>query len=198
LLGVVSSGPRHCLAGAACCAGRWTFRPTCGGFGIARLVSAAGWPIAILRTVSLGAGLAWAGSGTHRPHQRCLFRIGRAKYVQWFFGEACRQACWHSTRRTGNHLPGGRCPRWPFLCGGCGAYGVGRRGCCCSPISRHIRRLNRWFLTIAGSMDAITPTRGLRQALLMVKHPLRPWRLAPPLLASFAAIVVAHDRLSVA
>ena len=57
--------------------------------------------------------------------------------------------------------------------------------------------LNRWFLTIAGSMDAITPTRGLHQALLMVEHPLRPWRLAPPLLASFAAIVVAYDRQSV-
>jgi hypothetical protein len=57
--------------------------------------------------------------------------------------------------------------------------------------------LNRWFLTVAGSVDAITPALGLRQALLIVEHPLRPWELAPPPLASFAAIVVAHDRLSV-
>jgi hypothetical protein len=31
------------------------------GFGIAQLVSTAAWPIAILGSVSLGAGLAWAG-----------------------------------------------------------------------------------------------------------------------------------------
>jgi hypothetical protein len=31
------------------------------GFGIAQLVSTAGWPIAILGSVSLGVGLAWAG-----------------------------------------------------------------------------------------------------------------------------------------
>jgi hypothetical protein len=57
--------------------------------------------------------------------------------------------------------------------------------------------LNRWFLTVAGSVDAITPALGLRQAPLIVEHPLRPWGLAPPPLASFAAIVVAPDRLSV-
>ena len=57
--------------------------------------------------------------------------------------------------------------------------------------------LNRWFLTIAGSVQRDHPDTGLRQALLIVEHPLRPWELAPPPLASFAAIVVAHDRLSV-
>jgi hypothetical protein len=31
------------------------------GFGIAQLVSTAAWPIAILGSASLGAGLAWAG-----------------------------------------------------------------------------------------------------------------------------------------
>ena len=31
------------------------------GFGIAQLVSTAAWPIAILGSVSLGAGLAWPG-----------------------------------------------------------------------------------------------------------------------------------------
>jgi hypothetical protein len=36
--------------------------------------------------------------------------------------------------------------------------------------------LKRGFLTIAGSVDAITPVLGLRQALLIVEHPLRPWR----------------------
>jgi hypothetical protein len=45
---------------------------------------------------------------------------------------------------------------------------------------------------MTGDRAVLNPT-----ALLMVEHPLRPWRLAPPLLASFAAIVVAHDRLSV-
>jgi hypothetical protein len=31
------------------------------GFGIAQLVSTAAWPIAIVGSVSLGAGLAWPG-----------------------------------------------------------------------------------------------------------------------------------------
>jgi hypothetical protein len=38
------------------------------GFGIAQLVSTAAWPIAILGSVSLGAGLAWPGyRGWHAP-----------------------------------------------------------------------------------------------------------------------------------
>ena len=46
------------------------------------------------------------------------------------------------------------------------------------------------FVTVAG---AITPALELRQALLIVERPLRPWRLAPPPLASFATIVVARS-----
>jgi len=62
---------------------------------------------------------AWPGpdisSGTHRPSQMCLCQKGRPDYERWIFGEPCRQACWHSTPRAGDHLPGGRCPGWPFF-----------------------------------------------------------------------------------
>jgi hypothetical protein len=100
------------------------------GFGIAQLVSTAAWPIAILGSVCLGAGLAWPGYRLwHTPAASdVLVSKGRPEYEQRIFGEPCRQACWHSTPGTGDHLPGGRCPGWPFLRGGGGADGVGAVG----------------------------------------------------------------------
>jgi hypothetical protein len=46
------------------------------GFGIAQLVSTAAWPIAILGSMSLGAGLAWPG---YRLWHTCWFRSACGK-----------------------------------------------------------------------------------------------------------------------
>jgi hypothetical protein len=60
---------------------------------MAQLISTAAWPIAILGSVSLGAGLAWAAIGccTHRPPQRRLFQKGPSEYEHWLFGKSRRE-----------------------------------------------------------------------------------------------------------
>ena len=52
------------------------------GFGIAQLVSTAAWPIAILGSVSLGAGLAWPGYRLwHTPAGSDLLAANRSTQV---------------------------------------------------------------------------------------------------------------------
>jgi hypothetical protein len=57
------------------------------GFGIAQLVST-GWPIAILRCASLGAGPAQlpAMAGTGRPD--CSFQLSRHEHEHWVVGQS--------------------------------------------------------------------------------------------------------------
>jgi len=166
------------------------------GFGIAQLVSTAAWPIAILGSASLGAGLAWPG------------------YRLWHTGRL-RGACFRkadlsmSTGSSENPVAqrAGTPHRVRVIISGWSLSSLGfvvavvlmssAPWVLLQPDQQTRTELNRWFLTVAGSVDAITPALGLRQALLIVEHPLCPWELAPPPLASFAAIVVAHDRLSV-
>jgi hypothetical protein len=79
------------------------------GFGMAQLVSTAAWPIAILGSVSLGAGLAWAGYRLwHTPAASdVLVQKGRREYEQRIFRESRREPARHCSPRTGDHLSGG-------------------------------------------------------------------------------------------
>ena len=90
------------------------------GFGIAQLVTTAAWPIAILGSVCLGAGLGWAG---YRPWQTptasdvVASDRTTAPYEHRICEETRRETTGHCTPRTGDHLSGGRHTR-RFSCGG--------------------------------------------------------------------------------
>jgi uncharacterized membrane protein len=127
----------------------------------------------------------------------CLFQKGRPEHEQRIFGEPCREACWHSTPRTVDHLPGGRRPGWPFFVVAV-VLMASAPWVLLQPDQQTRTKLNRWFLTVAGSVDAIAAgvllTLALqpRRTLLIVEHAMAAivaGVLILPFQPSFAAIL---------
>jgi hypothetical protein len=117
------------LPGWCSAPGRWAFRPTYwvrdSPAGLDRMADR---DLAVCES-RRRPGLARLSALAHTlAASDVLVSKGRPEYERWIFGEPCRPAYWHSTPRTGDHLPSCRCPRWPFLRGGCGAYGVDALG----------------------------------------------------------------------
>ena len=113
-------------------------------------------------------------------------------------GRALRWLCrWHSTPRKGDHLPGGCRAGRSVLYGGRGADGVG--AWVLWQLDQVARtELNRWFLTVAGSVDAIAAGVLLalalqpRRTLLIVEHAMAAivaGLIILPFQPSFAAIL---------
>ena len=113
-------------------------------------------------------------------------------------GRALRWLCrWHSTPRKGDHLPGGCRAGRSVLYGGRGADGVG--AWVLWQLDQVARtELNRWFLTVAGSVDAIAAgvlfalALRPRRTLLIVEHAMAAvvaGAIILPFQPSFAAIL---------
>jgi hypothetical protein len=76
-------------------------------------------------------------------------------YEHRIFEESRREPTRHCSPGPADHLPRGCCVGWTFLFGCCGADGVGTL-VLLQPDQDVHTELNRWFLTVAGSVDAIT------------------------------------------
>ena len=61
------------------------------GFGITQLVSTAAWPIAIVGSVSLDAGLAWAGYRQWQNRAPRIFQLSRHEHGHRVVGQSDRQ-----------------------------------------------------------------------------------------------------------
>ena len=128
------------------------------GFGISQLVSTAAWPIAILGSVSLGLGLGWPGYRMWRTPAASdvLFQIRPALTMSTGSSESPAANPPSTAHRV-------RVIIFRVVAGLAGLFFVVAVVLMASapwvllqPDQETRTELNRWFLTVAGSVDAIT------------------------------------------
>ena len=127
----------------------------------------------------------------------CCFQISRQEYEQRIFRDSRREPTRHCSPGAGDHLSGGCHARWPLFVVAV-VLMASAPWVLLQPDQVTRTELNRWFLTVAGSVDAIAAGVLLalalrtRRTLLIVEHAgaaIVAGAIILPFQPSFAAIL---------